>query len=98
VTAKAQKGIVESQGAEYRVVWEIDLYGKSLRDAAEQALAMRRDQRSSATVFDVCRIGDDTVVRIAIADPDEQAVRCTGCTSGELAGTARGLTVTPINR
>ena len=84
--AKTQKDIIESQEAEYRVVWEIDLYGKSSRDAAEQALATQRDQRSSATVFEVCRIDDDTVVRIDLADPDEQAVRCTDCPSGELAG------------
>jgi hypothetical protein len=86
VIAQTQKAIIEGQEAEYRVVWEIDLYGKSSRDAAEQALATQRDQRSSATVFEVCRIGDDTVVRIDLADPDEQAVMCTACPSGELAG------------
>jgi hypothetical protein len=86
VIAKTQKDIREGQEAEYRVVWEIDLYGESSRDAAEQALATQRDQRSSATVFEVCRIGDDTVVRIDLTDPDDQAVRCTACPSGELAG------------
>jgi hypothetical protein len=33
VVAKTQKDIIEGQEAEYRVVWEIDLYGKSPRNA-----------------------------------------------------------------
>lgn len=69
--AKAKTSTTEGQEAEYRVVWEIDLYGKSSRDAAEQALATQRDQRSSATVFEVCRIGGDTVVRVDLDAQEE---------------------------
>lgn len=77
---------VAQKQVEYRVGWEIDVCATSPRDAAARALAIQRDQQSSTTVFDVCRIGDDTVIRIDLADPDEQAARCTDCPSGDLAG------------
>ena len=38
---------------QYRVRWEIDLEAASAHDAARQALALQRDPRSVATVFEV---------------------------------------------
>jgi magnesium chelatase family protein len=53
---------------EYRVMWEIDLCATSERDAAQQALAIQRDPRSRAAVFDVCRAGGGTPARIDLDD------------------------------
>jgi hypothetical protein len=44
---------------EYRVVWEIDVYGTSPQNAAKEALKIQRDPKSTATVFDVYRIDTD---------------------------------------
>jgi hypothetical protein len=41
---------------EYRVVWEIELYATSPRNAARQALEIHRDPESTATVFDVYQL------------------------------------------
>lgn len=38
---------------EYRVVWEIDVYATSAKEAAERSLQIQRDQSALATVFDV---------------------------------------------
>jgi len=40
---------------EYRVIWEVELYAASPRDAAQKALEMQRDPDATATVFDVYR-------------------------------------------
>ena len=37
----------------YRVVWKIDLYACSKRQAAKKALEIQRDRGSLATVFEV---------------------------------------------
>jgi Subunit ChlI of Mg-chelatase len=61
------------RNAEYRVMWEIDLCATSARDAAKQALAIQRDPRSTAAVFDVCRLGGGTAARIDLDAHDEDA-------------------------
>lgn len=38
---------------EYRVVWEIDITAKNMKDAARIALNIQRDYNSEATFFDV---------------------------------------------
>lgn len=37
----------------YRVKWEIDVIAENPRDAAEQALNIQRDKKSTAVVFNV---------------------------------------------
>ena len=39
--------------ADFKVTWEIDLVAETPEDAARQALAIQRDPKSLATVFDV---------------------------------------------
>ena len=41
---------------EYRVVWDIELYACSPREAAQKALQIQRDPESIATVFDVYQL------------------------------------------
>lgn len=44
----------------YRVVWVIDLEADSKLEAAQAALDIHRDPKSSATVFDVAEIEEET--------------------------------------
>ena len=51
----------------FHVVWEIDIYARSPREAAKQAQAMQQDQDTTATVFDVTEEDSDKTVRIDLA-------------------------------
>ena len=48
----------------YHVVWEIDIYARSPREAAKKAQAIQQDKDSTATVFDVTKENSDKTVRI----------------------------------
>ncbi len=52
----------------YRVVWEIDIYARSPRGAAKEALAIQQDKDSTATVFDVTEEDSDKTVRIDLGE------------------------------
>ncbi len=52
----------------YHVVWEIDIYAHSPREAAKQAQAMQQDEDTTATVFDVTEEGSDKTVRIDLGE------------------------------
>jgi len=54
---------------EYTVLWTIELTAASPRAAALQAVAIQRDWRSNATVFDV-RSDDGQLIRVDLADPE----------------------------
>ena len=43
----------------YLVTWQIDVEAETPQDAARAALAIQRNPKAWATVFDVHRIGDD---------------------------------------
>ena len=51
----------------YHVIWEIDIYARSPREAAKQAQAIQQDQETTATVFDVTEEDSDKTVRIDLA-------------------------------
>ena len=44
--------------SEYKVTWTVDVEADSPRDAAEKALEMQRDKRSSAVIFEVSAWSD----------------------------------------
>jgi hypothetical protein len=48
----------------YHVVWEIDIYAQSPREAAKEALAIQQDRNSTANVFDVTEEDSDKTIRI----------------------------------
>jgi hypothetical protein len=52
----------------YHVVWEIDVYAESPREAAKEAQAIQQDKDSMATVFDVTEEDSDKTVRIDLAE------------------------------
>ena len=52
----------------YHVVWEIDIYAQSPREAAKEAQAIQQDKDAMATVFDVNEEGSDKTVRIDLAE------------------------------
>ena len=52
----------------YHVVWEIDVYAESPREAAKEAQAIQQDEDSIATVFDVTEEDSDKTVRIDLAE------------------------------
>ena len=52
----------------YHVVWEIDIYAQSPRDAAKEAQTIQQDKDSIATVFDVTEEGGGKTVRIDLAE------------------------------
>lgn len=52
---------------EYRVTWEIDVTANSPREAAEQALTIQRDPDSTATVFEVRRVGTPRIDTFDVA-------------------------------
>jgi len=52
----------------YHVVWEIDVYAQSPRDAAKEAQAIQRDKDAMATVFDVTEEGSHKTARIDLAE------------------------------
>ena len=52
----------------YHVVWEIDVYAESPREAAKEAQAIQLDEDSTATVFDVAEEDSDKTVRIDLAE------------------------------
>ena len=52
----------------YHVVWEIDIYAQSPREAAKEAQAIHQDKDSTATVFDVTEEDSDKTVRIDLAE------------------------------
>ncbi len=56
---------------EYEVTWTIELTASSPRAAAEAARAIRQDAASTAIVFDVRALDEDTTSRVDLADPDE---------------------------
>ena len=56
---------------EYAVTWTIELTASSPRAAAEAACAIQRDVASTATVFDVRALDEDTPSRVDLADDDE---------------------------
>lgn len=49
------------ENKEYRVTWEIDLWARSPKDAAQTALDIMRDPESTATVFNVTNAQGYTV-------------------------------------
>lgn len=55
--------------AQYRVVWEIDVWAKSPRDAAEQARVIQLDPASIATYFHVFD-GEGEVTSVELEDPE----------------------------
>ncbi len=52
----------------YHVVWEIDVYAESPREAAKEAQAIQQDKDAMATVFDVAEEDSDKTVRIDLAE------------------------------
>ncbi len=52
----------------YHVVWEIDIYSQSPREAAKEAQAIQQDKGAMATVFDVTEEDSDKPVRIDLAE------------------------------
>ena len=48
----------------YHVIWEIDIYARSPREAAKQAQAIQQDKDTTATVFDVTGEDSDKTVRV----------------------------------
>jgi hypothetical protein len=56
--------------AEYTVVWKIDIEANSPREAAELALKIQRDKKSTATVFDVAEFegSDDDYEMIDLSE------------------------------
>lgn len=46
---------------EYHVMWEIEVEADSPREAAEEARAIQRDPKSTATVYEVRRVDDAAV-------------------------------------
>ena len=52
----------------YLVVWEIDIWASSAKRAAEQALAIQRDSRSSATCFRVVKPENGETVEIDLEE------------------------------
>jgi hypothetical protein len=56
---------------EYAVSWTIELTASSPRAAAEAACAIQRDAASTATVFDVRALDEDTSSRVDLAEDDE---------------------------
>jgi hypothetical protein len=52
----------------YHVVWEIDLYAQSPRDAAKEAQAIQQDKDTVATVFDVTEEDGNKIVRIDLGE------------------------------
>jgi hypothetical protein len=52
----------------YHIVWEIDIYAQSPRQAAEEAQAIQQDKDSTATVFDVTEEDGDKSVRIDLGE------------------------------
>ena len=52
----------------YHVVWEIDIYSQSPREAAKEAQAIQQDKEAMATVFDVTEEDSDKTVRIDLAE------------------------------
>ena len=52
----------------YHVVWEIDIYAQSPREAAKEAQAIKQGKDSTATVFDVTEEDSDKTVRIDLAE------------------------------
>lgn len=55
---------------DYRVTWSIDITADSPVEAARLALAIQRDPRSTATVFNVQGDGDSRGLTINLADED----------------------------
>jgi len=51
----------------FHVVWEIDIYARSPREAAKQAQAIQQDQDTTATVLNITEENSDKTVRINIA-------------------------------
>jgi hypothetical protein len=52
----------------YHVVWEIDIYAQSPREAAKEAQAIQQDKDTMATVFDVTEEDSGKAVRIDLAE------------------------------
>jgi hypothetical protein len=52
----------------FHVVWEIDIYAQSPREAAKEAQAIQQDKDAMATVFDVTEEDSDKAVRIDLAE------------------------------
>ena len=52
----------------YHVVWEIDIYAQSPREAAKEAQAIQQDKDSTATVFDVTEEDGHKTVRIDLGE------------------------------
>jgi hypothetical protein len=52
----------------YHVVWEIDIYAQSPREAAKEAQAIQQDTDSTATVFDVTEEDGHKTVRIDLGE------------------------------
>jgi hypothetical protein len=52
----------------YHVVWEIDIYAQSPREAAKEAQAIQQDTDSTATVFDVTEEDRHKTVRIDLGE------------------------------
>lgn len=56
----------------YFVAWYIDIDADSPEDAARQALAIQRDPKSVATVFDVKHAGASVVIDVEYLDQEEE--------------------------
>ena len=54
---------------DYRVRWEIDIVADNPREAAEKALAIQRDPKSTATFFEVCLHGSEADFRFGESIP-----------------------------
>lgn len=52
----------------YHVIWEIDIYAQSPREAAKEAQGIQQDKDSTATVFDVTGEDSDKAVRIDLGE------------------------------
>jgi len=52
----------------YHVIWEIDIYAQSPRDAAREAQAIQQDKDAMATVFDVTEEDSEKTVRIDLGE------------------------------
>lgn len=56
----------------YLVTWEINIEAQTPQEAAKQDLAIQRDAKSLATVFQVYSEADDDVYTVDLLTPDEK--------------------------
>ncbi len=59
---------------QYFVTWDIDITAESHEDAARKAAEIQRDPDSTALVFTVRDVSDDSVVQVDLLEEDANEV------------------------